>query len=207
MASLFKKVATSFRRPVPPPETIKKDEAVTTIAQTQGLADGLMRKSGVPPQYREEMRQYVVDAILDGRKLTVRNTDQQLFNMLAGHTCVKDWVKKAFEEYEKNTSALDEDTKTIKRKTLFNGIAILLGEGFNIVQEPNPNTKKPFFERDSQGKIIGILNTAPGQPNARFAECDKAIRAGEPLLLGGKRRRTRKHHRRGGKSLRRRKLH
>lgn len=206
MASLFKKVATSFRRPVSPPETIKKDEAVTTIAQTQGLADGLMRKSGVPPQYREEMRQYVVDAILDGRKLTVRNTDQQLFNMLAGHTCVKDWVKKAFEEYEKDTRTLDEESKKIKRQTLMHGIAILLGEGFNIVQEPNP-TKKPFFERDAEGKIIGILNTAPGQPNARFAECDNAIRAGEALLLGGKRRRTRKHRRKGGKSLRRRKLH
>lgn len=205
MASLFKKVATSYRRSVSPPASLPSKEVISTQAQTEGLAQGLMRKAGVPPQYRAEMTKYVVDAILSGRQLKVRNTDAQLYNTLAGHTCVKDWVKKAFAQYEKDTSGVDEETKTIKRQTLMHGIAILLGEGFNIVQEPNPS-KKPFFERDAQGKIIGILNTGVGQPNARFSECDKAIRAGESLL-GGKRRKTRKHHSKGGKSTRRRKLH
>ena len=204
MASAFTKFAKSFRRPVSPPAVLPATETVSTQSQTEGLARGLMRKAGVPPQYRDEMVKYVVDAILSGRQLKVRNTDAQLYNTLAGHTCVKDWVKKAFEQYEKDTSGVDEETKKIKRETLMHGIAILLGEGFNIVQEPNP-TKKPFFERDAQGKIVGILNTGVGQPNARFAECDKAIRAGE-YLLGGRRRKTRKH-RHSSKSTRRRKLH
>lgn len=204
MASAFKKFAASFRRPVSPPTVLPEKETVSTQATTEGLARGLMRKAGVPPQYRDEMVKYVVDAILSGRQLKVRNTDAQLYNTLAGHTCVKDWVKKAFEQYEKDTSSVDEETKTIKRQTLMHGIAILLGEGFNIVQEPNPS-KKQFFERNAEGKIIGILDTGVGQPNARFAECDKAIRAGE-TLLGGRKHKTRKH-RRGGKSTRRRKLH
>lgn len=205
MLASFKKIATSYRKPITPPEVIPAEEKVSTQSETEGLARGLMRKAGVPPQYRDEMVKYVVDAILSGRQLKIRNTDAQLYNTLAGHTCVKDWVKKAFEQYEKDTAAVDEETKKIKRQTLMHGISILLGEGFNIVQEPNP-TKKPFFERDAEGKIIGILNTAPGQPNARFTECDKAIRSGE-TLLGGKRHTTRKHRRKGGKSLRRRKLH
>lgn len=201
----MKLLGKSFRKPVPPPKVIPDSQPITTIGQTQGLADGIMRKSGVPPQYREEMRQYVIDSILNGRKLKIHNTDAQLFNTLAGHTCVKDWVKKAFEQYEKDTSSMDEDMRKMKRTSLLQTMAVILGEGFNLVQEPNP-TKKPFFERDAAGKIVGILNAEPGQPNARFAECDKAIRSGESLL-GGKRRKTRKHHRKGGKSIRRRKLH
>lgn len=205
MASFFRKAATSYRRSVSPPASIPEKETVSTQSQTAGLAQGLMRKAGVPPEYRAEMLKYVIDAILSGRQLKIRNTDAQLYNTLAGHTCVKDWVKKAFMQYEKDTNGMDAETKAIKRQTLMHGIAILLGEGFNIVQEPNPS-KKQFFERDAQGKIIGILDTGVGQPNARFSECDKAIRSGESLL-GGKRRKTRKHHSKSRKLTRRRKLH
>lgn len=197
--------ARSFRKPVTPPEPLPPTEKVSTRGETEGMARGIIRKAGVPPAYREEMVQPVIDAILSGREQKVRNTDSALFNTLAGHTCVKDWVKKAFETYETDTRDLDAEMKSVKRSTLIQGIAILLGEGFNILQEPNPK-KKQFFERDAEGKIVGILNTAEGQPNARFSECDKAIRSGEKLLEGGRRRRTRKHRRKSKKTSRR-KLH
>lgn len=188
-----------------PPEVISPTEKVSTRGETEGMARGIIRKAGVPLAYREEMVKPVIDSILSGREQKLRNKDSDLFNTLAGHTCVKDWVAKAFEQYEKDSSALDAEMKDIKRKTLIQGIAILLGEGFNILQEPNPK-KKQFFERDAEGKIVGILETAEGQPNARFSECDKAIRSGEKLLEGGKRRRTRKH-RRISKKTSRRKIH
>jgi hypothetical protein len=197
--------ARSFRKPVPPPEPLPPTEKVSTRGETEGMARGIIRKAGVPLEYREEMVQPVIDAILSGREQKVRNTDSALFNTLAGHTCVKDWVKKAFETYENDTRDLDAEMKSVKRSTLIQGIAILLGEGFNILQEPNPK-KKQFFERDADGKIVGILNTAEGEPNARFSECDKAIRSGEKLLEGGTRRRTRKHRRKSKKTSRR-KIH
>ena len=205
MLASFAKVAKSFSKPVPPADPLPVTEKVSTRGETEGMARGIMRKAGVPPGYREEMVQPLIDAILSGRQQKVRNTDSDLFNSLAGHTCVKDWVKKAFETYENDTRDLDAEMKAVKRNTLIQGISILLGEGFNILQEPNPK-KKQFFERDADGKIVGILDTAEGQPNARFSECDKAIRSGEKLLEGGKRRRTRKNRRQSRKTLRR-KLH
>lgn len=205
MLASFAKAAKSFRKPVPPPEQLPPTEKVSTRGETEGMARGIMRKAGVPPLYREEMLQPLIDSILSGREQKIRNTDSDLFNTLAGHTCVKDWVKKAFEEYEKDTRDLDAEMKDVKRSTLIQGISILLGEGFNILQEPNPK-KKQFFERDADGKIVGILDTAEGQPNARFSECDKAIRSGEKLLEGGRRRKTQKR-RRSSKKTSRRKLH
>lgn len=196
------KAATSYRKPVPPAEPLPVTEKVSTRGETEGMARGIIRKAGVPLVYRDEMVGPVVDAILSGRQQTIRNKDSDLFNTLAGHTCVKDWVKKAFETYENDTRNLDKEMKDIKRKTLIQGISILLGEGFNILQEPNPS-KKQFFERDAEGKIVGILNTGEGQPNARFSECDKAIRSGEKLLEGGKRRKTRRMRRKSKKTLRR----
>lgn len=195
------KVATSYKRPVTPADPLPSTEKVSTRGETEGMARGIIRKAGVPLVYRDEMVNPVVDAILSGRQQKIRNKDSDLFNTLAGHTCVKDWVKKAFETYENDTRDLDTEMKDIKRKTLIQGISILLGEGFNILQEPNPS-KKPFFERDAEGKIVGILNTAEGQPNARFSECDKAIRSGEKLLEGGKRRKTRRSRRKTKKTLR-----
>jgi hypothetical protein len=202
MLSSLMKVATSYRKPVLPADPLPAAEKVSTRGETEGMARGIIRKAGVPIAYREEMVEPVVDAILFGRQQKIRNKDSDLFNTLAGHTCVKDWVKKAFETYENDTRELDAEMKDVKRKTLIQGISILLGEGFNILQEPNPS-KKQFFERDSDGKIIGILNTAEGQPNARFSECDKAIRSGEKLLEGGKRRKTRRTRRKSKKTLRR----
>ena len=223
MASFFKQLSASIPRSVSPItvsplSSVSPQSSATSNdsgfkptdskerLQAQGMAVGIMRKSGVPPEYRAEMLNMLIDSILYGRKQKYHNTDEQLYNELAGHTCVKDWVRKAFAQYEMDTRAVDEETKQIKRNSLIHGIAILLGEGFNIVQEPNP-AKKQFFERDSAGKIVGILDTKQGQPNARFSECDKAIRQGDKLLLGGKRRKPRKQHRKGSKLSRRRKLH
>lgn len=187
--------------------SVSPSAARSAESEVSGLADGIMRKSGVPQAYRDTLRPVLSKKIIEGRAEKIHNTDAQLFNILAGHTCVKDWVAKGFAEFEKQTEALKEYPELVdtKRTIFLDNIATILGIGFNLVQEPTP--KKPFFERDADGKIVGILNAVPGQANFRFKECDAAIRKGE--VLGGRRKRkTRKT--RGGRAerkSRRRKLH
>jgi hypothetical protein len=196
-------MTSMVRKPIAvSPKTVDNSES-----EVSGLADGIMRKSGVPQSYRAALRPVLSKKIIEGRSEKIRNTDAQLFNILAGHTCVKDWIAKGFSEFEKQMEPLKEHPELgeMKRTIFLDNIATILGIGFNLVQEPNP--KKPFFERDAEGKIVGILNAVPGQANFRFKECDAAIRSGE--TLGGRRqRKTRKS--RGGKAARksrRRKLH
>jgi len=190
--SLFSRISASLpygkptlplRTPAPNP----LDKEKNTISQAQGLVEQLMKRSGVPQKYRPELAPYITKHLLVGRGMPLdqQNSDAVLMNSLSSHTCVKTWVKKAFELYEqKVTDMTDEERKSGAEKRLlegtFEGIRLMLGQGFNFVQEPN-RVKRPFFERNSEGRIVGILNMDKGE-NQRFKECDAALRDGEELI-------------------------
>ena len=178
-----------------------------TISQASGLVQGIMKRAQVPPNYRDQLAPYITKHLLEGRMLPVdeQNTDAVLLNSLSGHTCVKTWVRKAFEDYEANIARYTPDEIAAGRqeqalKGTLDGMGLMLGQGFNYFQEPPKTTK--FFERDASGKIIGI-NGMDKPKNQRFAECDAALRAGEELLpspvpasvpAAGKRRTRKKAH-------------
>lgn len=177
----------------------------------------LMERSEVPPQYRDQLAPYIAKHLLAGRKMPPdqRNTDDVLA-FLSTHTCVKTWVRKAFEDYEQRKKRFtreeagnDGEGEKFLLDTMFDLMGMVLGQGFNYVQEP-PGTMK-FFER----KIVGIKNMDKDR-NKRFTECDAALRVGEPLLpdekrpdkpSAGKRKKTKKNKTKKRKTLRRRKLH
>ena len=157
-----------------------------TISQAQGLVEQLMKRSGVPQKYRAELAPYITKHLLVGRGMPAneQNTDAVLMNSLSSHTCVKTWVRKAFEEYEGRIATYKPDEIAMGRQTealkgTLDGMGLMLGQGFNYFQEPPGTTK--FFERDASGKIVGIKNMDKPK-NQRFAECDAALRAGEQLL-------------------------
>jgi len=180
-----------------------------TISQAQGLVQQIMKRAEVPQEYRRQLGPFVTDSVLKGRMLppNEHNSDAILMNSLAGHTCVKTWVRKAFEDLKIRMASMKPDEIAQGRgdaamKGTLEGMGLMLGQGFNYFQEA-PGTKYPFFERDSTGKIVGIANMDKPK-NQRFVECDAALRRGE-TLLGGRRRRTRRHRRK--KRTSRRKLH
>ncbi len=175
-----------------------------TISQAQGLVGQIMKRAMVPIEYRKDLAPYITDSLLKGRALPANehNTDAVLMNSLAGHTCVKTWVRKAFEDLKTRLSTMKPDEIAQGRgdaamKGTLEGMGLMLGQGFNFFQEAPGTTK--FFERDQSGKIIGIANMDKPK-NQRFAECDAALRKGETLLGGT--RRTRRL-RRKKKTLRR----
>jgi hypothetical protein len=211
--SLFSRISASLPYGKPklalrvPAEDPLKAQALT-ISQAQGLVGQIMKRAMVPIQYRKDLAPYITDSLLKGRALppNEQNTDAILMNSLAGHTCVKTWVRKAFEQLEERLATMKPDAISLGGreaafKGTFEGMGLMLGQGFNYFQEPPGTTK--FFERDADGKIVGIKNMDLPK-NQRFAECDAALRSGE-ALLGGRRRRTRRHRRKNRKS--RRKLH
>jgi len=123
------------------------------ISQAQGLVEQLMRRSEVPPEYRAQLAPYITKHLLDGRRMPPdqRNTDAVLI-FLSSHTCVKTWVKKAFELYKKQLGVMTEEegkkgAPEILLKATFEGLGMMLGQGFNFIQEPN-RKKQPFFKRD-----------------------------------------------------------
>jgi hypothetical protein len=208
MKSLFSKVTASLpygkpslslRKPAEDP--LAKQQM--TISQASGLVQGIMRRAQVPDKYRDELAPYITKHLLEGRMLPAdeQNTDAILLNSLSGHTCVRTWVRKAFEDYETNIASYKPDEIAAGRqeqalKGTLDGMGLMLGQGFNYFQEPPKTTK--FFERDVSGKIIGI-NGMDKPKNQRFKECDAALRAGEELLpapvpAAGKRRTRKKAH-------------
>jgi hypothetical protein len=190
--SLLSKISASlpYGRPTLPtriPAANPLEKEKMTISQAQGLVEQLMKRSGVPQKYRAQLAPYITKHLLIGRGLPAdqQNTDAVLMNSLSSHTCVKTWVRKAFELYEQKVKDMtDEERKSGGEKRLlegtFEGVGVMLGQGFNFVQEPN-RRKRPFFQRNSEGRIVGILNMDRGE-NQRFAECDTSLRAGEELL-------------------------
>jgi hypothetical protein len=220
MKALLSRVSASlpYGRPTLPLRTPAEDPLAKqqmTISQASGLVQGIMKRAQVPQKYRDELAPYITKHLLEGRMLPAdeQNTDAILLNSLSGHTCVKTWVRKAFEDYEANIARYTPDEIAAGRqeqalKGTLDGMGLMLGQGFNYFQEPPKTTK--FFERDASGKIIGI-NGMDKPKNQRFAECDAALRAGEellpsptptPVLAAGKRRTRKKSHPKR-KSLRR----
>ena len=148
------------------------------------LAGLLIKKSTllkIFPEYTNKLKSVVADELVSAGGYPDSHTDQELLSM-ASHPCVIGWVQRALADYDGRTNK----TPQSERSTL-QGIAIVLAHGFDKVQEPNPK-KKPFFKRDQTGKIIGIVDTETGMPNARFKDCDIALQKNP--LLGGKRRKT-----------------
>lgn len=190
MASFFSRI---FTGPDGKPRMNLRDrtgvnplQAQSTIGQTSAVIEILMRKAQVPQKYRSQLAPYIEKHLLVGRALppNQKNTDEILINSLAGHTCVRTWVRKAFEDYENSVAKYTPDEIAAGREKLalegtLDGMGLILGQGFNYVQEPPGKTN--FFERDSSGKIIGILNMDKAK-NQRFKECDAALRSGEELL-------------------------
>jgi len=161
------------------------------------LAGLLIRKSTllkIFPKYADNLKPIVANELTDAGGFPDSHTDQELLSM-SSHPCVIGWVQRALAEYDARPNK-DADSET----SVLRGIAIVLAHGFDKVQESNPK-KKPFFKRDQTGKIVGILDTEPGMPNARFKDCDLALQ-GTPLL-GGKRRKTLKSKHTKQKTLRR----
>ena len=213
-------------------------EELREISQAQGLVELLMKRSQVPEIYRAELAPYIAKHLLDGRKMPPdqQNTDAVLIS-LSSHTCVKTWIRKAFEDYEKKIKNYTKEEQQFGRKAealngTLDGIGMVLGQGFNYFQEPPGTTK--FFKRDPSGKIIGIVD----EKNQRFKECHHALTPplpddgkgrrkrvewredwkeeegglGEELLpapapSAGKRKKTKKNKSKKRKTLRRRKLH
>jgi hypothetical protein len=123
-----------------------------------------MKRAEVPQEYRRQLGPFVTDSVLKGRMLppNEHNSDAILMNSLAGHTCVKTWVRKAFEDLKIRMASMKPDEIAQGRgdaamKGTLEGMGLMLGQGFNYFQEA-PGTKYPFFERDSTGKIVGIAN-------------------------------------------------
>jgi hypothetical protein len=212
--SLFSKLSASlgpYTRPkveLRTPMEKPLDAKQLTISQAQGLVGQIMKRAMVPPEYRTDLAPYITDSLLKGRALPAneQNTDAILMNSLAGHTCVRTWVRKAFEDLKTRMASMKPDEIAQGRgdaamKGTLEGMGLMLGQGFNYFQEP-PGTNK-FFERDANGKIIGIANMDKSK-NQRFKECDEALRKGE-TLLGGRRRKTRRQRRK--KRTSRRKLY
>ena len=203
--SLFSRLSASlgpYSRPSFPLRTPSENPLGSqqlTISQAQGLVQQIMKRAEVPQEYRGQLAPFVTDSVLKGRMLppNEQNSDAILMNSLAGHTCVKTWVRKAFEDLKTRMASMKPDEIAQGRgdaamKGTLEGMGLMLGQGFNYFQEA-PGTKYPFFERDSTGKIVGIANMDKPK-NQRFVECDAALRRGE-TLLGGKRRRTRRPRR------------
>jgi hypothetical protein len=152
-----------------------------------GLAEYLINKSGIPLIYRRELKPYVLAGIKSGKSQPNPHSDDKLL-LLAKHTCTKDWVKRAFEEFAERPKEIQDGT----RSGFFSGIGIVLGEGFDKVEGSK-------FIKDPTGKITGIND-------ARQPVCNAALAAGE-TLYGGKRRKTiKKTHSKKRKTLRRRKM-
>lgn len=166
------------------------------------LAEELVGKSSIAkilPEYRNDVILALLQQLPVARDYPGAHTDEELIKM-AGHPCVIVWIQTAIAVFEEEKSM---EIKEHKKSGVINGVALVLAQGFDKVQEPNP--KRPFFERDASGRIIGILNTKPGQPNARFSGCNQALQ--RIPLMGGKRRKTKKQQKKKRKTLRRRKLH
>jgi hypothetical protein len=151
----------------------------------EDLARILVKRSSLSkifPELTPELLQALPEQIKLGRTYPDPHPDSVLINM-ASHPCVINWTQNALAEIGDSTGYLAES----RRQSIINGVALVLAQGFDKVQEPNPR-KRPFFQRDPTGKIIGILNTEQGMPNARFAQCHELLKT--TPLLGGKRRKT-----------------
>jgi hypothetical protein len=202
-----KMIASIFGRPKAYSNSSDSSEPITPPAKRFNLdtsrkldlAGLLIKKSTLSkifPEYASRLKMIVADELTAAGGFPDSHTDQELLSM-SSHPCVTAWVQRALAEYDGRMNKTPEsETSTLQ------GIAIVLAHGFDKVQEPNPK-KRPFFKRDQTGKIVGILNTEPGMPNARFKDCDMALK-GIPLL-GGKRHKTLKSKHLKRKTLRRRK--
>jgi len=159
------------------------DEA--NLSARLDLAGLLLKRSSIAkifPEYVPELQKATAEQILQAHAYPGFHPDSILIG-LASHPCVVSWVQNALATIPEIPPG---EAGEAKKAGIINGVALILAQGFDKVQEPNP--KRPFFQRDASGKIIGILNTEAGMPNARFAECH-AILATTPLF-GGRRRKT-----------------
>lgn len=166
-------------RPVTPVADSMEDVARDDLARILVKRSTL---SKIFPGLTAELTQAISEQIKVGRSYPDAHPDSVLINM-ASHPCVISWVQNALAEIGDSTGYLAES----RRQGIINGVALVLAQGFDKVQEPNPK-KRPFFQRDATGKIVGILNTEEGMPNARFAQCHALLK--DVPLLGGKRRKT-----------------
>lgn len=185
MASLLKGLFRS--RSITPDSPVSPESTASSVSRSStpladpayGLATLLVDKSKVVklyPQYRDDLIHAVFEEIPNARSKPGAHTDSELIQ-LAKHTCTIDWIQKAIEilhaKIETVISQLPPDDARDFIKTQLSGIAVVLAQGFDKVEE-----KK--FIRDSSGKIIGITDP-------RQSECDKALKSGE--TLGGRRKR------------------
>lgn len=166
-------------RPMTPVENNMEDIARDDLARILVKRSTL---SKIFPELAAELTQAISEQIKVGRTYPDAHPDSVLINM-ASHPCVISWTQNALAEIGDSAGYLAES----RRQGIINGVALVLAQGFDKVQEPNPK-KRPFFQRDATGKIVGILNTEEGMPNARFAQCHALLKT--TPLLGGKRRKT-----------------
>lgn len=115
--------------------------------------------------------------------------DDQLLRT-ARHTCTRVWVKQALQDLEvgnaqKRSKGYSEEDIELSSKGALTGIALVLVQGFDKVQSAK-------LTKDASGKYVGTTD-------ARFPECDAALKGNE--VLGGKSKRRR--NRKKAKTLRR----
>lgn len=157
------------------------------------LAQNLIKASRIYVFDKEGYGDKIIPYLVEQLKTSSRNPTDLI--KVASHTCTIELLQLTLENLARDVENLKEagedEMIEIKIKSTLQTIAVVLGQGFDAVEDNK-------FIKDASGKPIGIKEDNIG----RYPECHKALQSGEPL--GGKRkRRTKKRVLKKRKTLRR----